>query len=401
MIAPAPRAISVAGLAGQILLPSDPGAAARISTALRAALPHWPLSEVPGRQADMRWQIRAATADTWLWLDAEGRSRDGALSAASLACAVAADLSSAFCTAAPERIGLHAAALELDGALLILLGRARSGKSTLASELALRAPTRFFCDDVLPLTPDGAGVALGVAPRLRLGAQALSPALAQACEAHLALCDARYGWLALPDQAPFGTQAPARALIRIERHPGAAARLVPLPKSEAIAELLRASLVEFPDPETALHRLGALAEAAPAWRLICSDPSEGAALLHAHFRSRSPAPAAAAPPAVTNHRPTGPRVRASQPWQRHPAARLHEAEGGGFLWREGHQRLFALSPRALELWQLLQWPASVDELARDLSRAVPEWDRRRLRRDLRAHFGALAGAGLILPAPQG
>jgi hypothetical protein len=67
----------------------------------------------------------------------------------------------------PDRLCFHGGAALFGERLAIFPGRSRAGKSTMIARLAAGGHT-VFGDDILPLDEVGDGLALGVAPRLRL-----------------------------------------------------------------------------------------------------------------------------------------------------------------------------------------------------------------------------------------
>ena len=90
------------------------------------------------------------------------------LPTASALCALMADVLEAHIEESQNPIALHAGAVAMGNRLIAITGPKRAGKSTLIARLCAEPDLQIFCDDVLPISPQGEGVALGVAPRLRL-----------------------------------------------------------------------------------------------------------------------------------------------------------------------------------------------------------------------------------------
>ena len=90
------------------------------------------------------------------------------LGVAGAACAVIADLAEDYFGTRPGCLALHCAAFQFSGRLIAMTGPRRAGKSTLAARITQETDMALFCDDVLPLLPNGQAIGLGIAPRLRL-----------------------------------------------------------------------------------------------------------------------------------------------------------------------------------------------------------------------------------------
>src|SRR5215212_4436528 len=103
---------------------------------------------------------------------------------------LAAELACAFAEDRPGLICLHCAAVEADGRLILFPNSENAGKSTLAAGLVARG-LRLFADDVLAVSEnDQHGIALGVAPRLRLPVpRSCGARFRSFVECHQGLCD--------------------------------------------------------------------------------------------------------------------------------------------------------------------------------------------------------------------
>ncbi len=187
---------------------------------LQQAMPGWPIERCPAlpeapeicvwQHPDGYWQEAPALPQGAL-LDTD----------VGTACSVVADLAGAFLHRHPELVGLHCGSVELNGQLVIFPDAHRAGKSTLTSAFAA-AGCRVFGDDVLALNPEGEGIALGVAPRLRLPIpEALSVDFQHFVACHLGPFDDRYGYLNLSSSqlAAHGDRSPLGAVLLIDRDP--------------------------------------------------------------------------------------------------------------------------------------------------------------------------------------
>lgn len=121
----------------------------------------------------------------------------------------------------------HAAALESPAGLVLLIADTGGGKSTLALCLAA-AGWRLFGDDRLGLRragEDSIGIALGLAPKLRLPIPRSATALAEFTAARRRRDWPNLAYLDLgpEDQAPAGAEAQVAACLLLDRGGGAPA----------------------------------------------------------------------------------------------------------------------------------------------------------------------------------
>jgi hypothetical protein len=200
---------------------------------------------------------------------------------------------------AMEQLGafamLHAGSALIDGRLVAFPGRSKSGKSTLALQLALRGHVLGGDDRVLvgPLGGGAAvdGVLLGLNARMRLpvDARAGSRFIRYVEERRLAAprLSPLLGFIAPRPQemAPFGQRAPLAALIVPVR--GEAGGVVLEPAS--FSDIMRLLLEEFYAPHWTAAELTqvahALAQAVPAFVLRFDDSAKAAAALEGLARS--------------------------------------------------------------------------------------------------------------------
>ncbi len=268
------------GASAPILLIRAPEIVAGLSRALKG----WRPGLRPARPEDFHAPLATARPDAGGY-EIASRALDRPLTGlplASAASALIADLAQDFYESRPGFLGLHCGAFLASGGLTLLLGPQRAGKSTLIARLSADPELRIFCDDVLPLTPRGEGLALGAAPRLRLPLPAGAGAVLRAHLArHGGFRDDRYAHLAAPGVAPFGMRAPLAAMVVLERREGIAPALSPLPAEEAAAHL-RAQSMGRPEPEAA-SRIADLAGSLLRLKLRYAELEPAAALLRRTF----------------------------------------------------------------------------------------------------------------------
>ncbi|GEK46760.1 hypothetical protein HPA02_10430 [Bisbaumannia pacifica] len=295
-----------------------------------------------------------------------------------------------------DLLGLHCASVEIDGRLAIFPEAHRAGKSTLSLAFAA-AGYRLFGDDVLGLTPTGEGMALGIAPRLRLPLpEGLAPELLAYFHRHAGPGDCRYRFLRPSRLAAHGETRPLAAIVLLERDAGlAAAEVVRLSPGEGLAQLLRQNFADERDDAALMPRLLPLMERLPCLLLRYAEPLAAARELARVLRAGVEVPAREAGRMVASR--GGPLVP-SHRWR--PAPRVHAYPLGDelFLIHGPSGGIHRLNASGHAVWALLAEEAlSLDALADCLAE---HFDRPRttLARDLHALLAGLVEAGLVIPA---
>ncbi len=322
---------------------------------------------------------------------------------ASALCALVADLTQADVDANPGTIGLHCGAFRAGAGLVAVTGAHRAGKSTLIARLTAEPMFEVFCDDVLPLTPKGEGIALGIAPRLRLP---LHDAASDDFRAHVAAClgprDDRYGFLCPPGLAPHGARAPLSTIIVLDRRGAATpAQLEPLDPGEAFGHLIARNLGLFDTADGAIAAFEDLLSRLVCLRLVHSDLEEAVELLRRAFgQGATPDPALIAPPGEAPPFPIQPDAPApadpDQPWHRAEGVAVRRIGQAAVLWRPGEAMVWHLNLLAHAAWEILgEGPISAREMAEMLAEVFPAEDPARICEDLARLFAGLAGEDLV------
>nr|WP_284041372.1 PqqD family protein [Halomonas olivaria] len=252
--------------------------ASHLLPVLRQAMPGWrfthcePQEKAPDvcvwQHPDGFWQEAPALPDGMLLDTPTGT-----------ACSVIADVAGAYLHQHRELIGLHCGSVEINGQLVIFPDTHRAGKSTLTAAFAA-AGYRVYGDDVLAVNSDGEGVALGIAPRLRLPLpEQLSPVFHQFVADHLGPHDDRYGYLALNEHqlATHGTQCPVGGILLFDRDEGLAQpQLTVLQPGEGLWQLLRQNFAEHKSDQALIQRFLPMLQRLPCFLLRYSDAYEAA-----------------------------------------------------------------------------------------------------------------------------
>lgn len=165
---------------------------------------------------------------------------------ASTLCALLADVLEAYIEESNNPITFHGGAFAINGRLIAVTGPRRAGKSTLIARLCAERDLQIFCDDVLPISPQGEGVALGLAPRLRLPLPAqANKHFKQFVDQHLGPHDNRYGYLCTSNLAPHGSRLPLGAIVMLDRQANTAARLHTMNEDDALFYALEQNMGSF------------------------------------------------------------------------------------------------------------------------------------------------------------
>lgn len=321
------------------------------------------------------------------------------LGVAGATCGVVADLVQAYLDARPGVFGLHCGAVRLGGQLVAFTGPYRAGKTTLVTRLGTEPGCELFCDDVLPIAPDGMAVALGVQPRLRLPLPDTMPDGFRAFVGrNLTVHDQRYGYVALPGQAAFGTRAPLAALILLSRQPGAKARFHRLDTSEAAAHLIRQNIADPGEVEAHYDRVSALAEGMVCLTLVYSDLEDAVALVRTAFDGTPQAPRIADPgPPLDRTAAQEDADPADMDLVFRRSGDVVERVIGSdtFLWQMDGRHFFSLNPVGGAVWTLLETPASGHDIAAALHTAFPDVPRAVIAGDTARLLGQMHRRGLL------
>jgi hypothetical protein len=385
---------------------------------LRAAATGWPFARTEC-EAEPLAGVKAAGSGYALFSPWYEGNEIAGMTAVRAACGLVADMLTSYIDANPSRLCLHCGAALISGRLVMFPSRSHAGKSTLIARLAASG-CQIFGDDVLPLDEtDTQGMALGLAPRLRLPLPAhASAAFRSFISDNAGPCDDRYQYLSLAEDrlAPRGMTAPLGAIVLLDRQPGGGAAMGPARRADALKALIRQNFARGGPAGELLQRLHRLMDAAPRYTLRYSDLDEAAALLQRCFATWPPSVDAAGWPQlkagtgggddqgqafVDGQDPETPVLKAGQRWRQHTAIRLHVVGGEAFLTDASDDAIHHLNTVGTGLWRLLADGISPEEAANVLHGAFPAIGRDAIAHDIAALFTQLAGAGFILPLAGG
>jgi hypothetical protein len=382
--------------------------------ALRSAAPDWPFGPC-GPVAEPAARVRRH-GDAYVILTPG--EPDIEASAVAAACSMVCDVALAFADERPDQLSLHCGSVLLGGRLVIFPSSSHAGKSTLVGRLAAGGH-RVFGDDMLLIDRDDRhGIALGVAPRLRLPLpEAAAPGFVAFVQNHARARDHRYLYLGLPDRglARRGERAPLGAVVLLDRRDGASATLRHAPRNAVLQTLLRQNVTLGGDAGDILARAHAMMERLPCLMLTFGDLEEASALLGARFASwplalddlgHAPAyslTAAEAAVIAAEDRdapdgPLSPRHDRHERLIRRAGVEMRRAGGEAFLAGGPDGSIFQLNAIGTGLWNLLAEPVSAAEATETLCAAFPDVAPGRIADDVDAVFDAFVRAGLAVAA---
>lgn len=372
-----------------------------VQEVLTAAMPGWPVTAVDAvgpvppirlHREEAGYRQHSPALDEALLLSTP-------VAAAS---SLVADLAEAFFASHRELVGLHCGAVEIAGRLVLFPESHRAGKSTLTAALAATGQ-RVFGDDVLALTPAGEGMALGIAPRLRLPLpSSLAPELHAFAGRHAGPQDGRYRFLALPDGqlARHGERLPLGALVLLERDDAVREpELIDLAPGEGLLQLLCQNFAHDRPSETLMARFLPLMETLPCRLLRYGEPLAAARRLLAESQVSGGGPAASLTVHRAVKRGVSPPVAAGIHWRANASVRDFPLGDELFLIQLPGGAIHRLNATGRLAWGLLSEEAmSAEELAGLLAEHYAMASRETIETDLRALLGEMADAELVVPA---
>ncbi len=387
---------SLAGL-GRCLRFTD---APKVARDLAAALPGWPVTLQPAAGPAPAIRLRGQGAGYCQHSPELPEGLDLPTSA-SAACSLIADLAGEFFVRHPELIGLHCGSVEIDGRLAIFPEAHRAGKSTLTVAFAA-AGYRVFGDDVLGLTPGGEGVALGIAPRLRLPLPDVASELAAYAERRAGPEDARYRFVVPPTGrlAGHGESRPLGALVLLERDAAAQEpEVLRLAPGEGLAQLLCQNFAYDTPGEALLVRLLPLMERLPCLLLRYREPLAAACRLARELEGAADAMAGTASPVAGRMAPReGECLAPGARWRPAAGVRRYPLHDELFLIHAPSGEIHRLNATGRAVWTLLEAEALSGEELGELLAEHFRQPREAVTEDVCLLLAGLSDAGLITSA---
>lgn len=376
--------------------------APEVEVALAQALKAWPVDTAPTPDAPSRETVVRGTQGGFATHSVHLEESLDGLGVAGATCAVIADLAQDYFDSRPGSLALHSAAFRFNDRLIAMTGPSRAGKSTFAARMTQEPDVEVFCDDVLPIAPDGLAIGLGIAPRLRLPLpDTVSPAFKAHVARHLGPRDDRYGYLCAPTVASHGTQAPLSVLLILDRRDAGPAGLHAAAEDEALHFLLSQNMSDLQTPEAAFARLTDLLARITCLRLVYSDLEEAVTLIRRAFGSAAPIASTVEigpvlPQVSYDAHPTS-DMSSDLLWSRNPEAVIQTKGDSAFLWLPGKPMIWHMNFLARAIWTLLEIPGTARDIAQLLAEQFPDTDDTVLTSDVSALLLALSVDGLVEP----
>jgi hypothetical protein len=304
-----------------------------------------------------------------------------------LVCAVIVEIAWETLRHNPEWLCLHCAAIEKDSRLIVFPNTRRAGKSTMTTALGLRG-MNIFTDDFMALDvgKDGhvAGMASGIAPRMRLPWPAsVSEPLRNRLISSEVVRSARYSYHATLENMPVkrGRRRPIGAFVILDRAENCEAEFLPASRAEALRATITQNFSRAGNAGRILQMLYYLACNLPTLRLRYSDTEAAAALVDDYF-SKSPLALPKEPAPETDpanyktpdlqNRKNGAPLPSNGKLVRAGGVIEYLLDDTHFLADEEGYGIFRLDPLSGAAWNLLQTPASLEEMIDIFQHAFPE-----------------------------
>lgn len=302
----------------------------------------------------------------------------------------------------PDLLCLHAGAVRIGDALVLLPSGRRAGKSTLLAHLAFRG-AEVFADDVLPIERDTlTAIAPGIACRLRTPLPTdIPPAFARFCTDRAGPRDTWYTFLDHPPAtlAEAGRRAPISAIVLLQRGERGEGGLARIPPAAALEALLLQNFGVAGSASEILSALKRLSTTRPAFTLGYASLDRAADILLDAFGpdgTIAPSTWSAVPQrAVAGRRDAPYELDASTRRVRSVTARISRLDGTSFVADDATGTIVALAGVGPIIWELLEEPISITEIESALGDLYPDIPATRIARDTRSFLALLDEHGLL------
>lgn len=373
--------------------------------ALTQAMPGWPVSTQPAA---------GTMPDTYIYRDAEGlwqgwqdQPEEFDLpSSAAVACSLVGELIGRRLDTEPQLLGVHCGSVQINDQLVIFPESSKAGKSTLTVAFAA-AGYRVFGDDVLGLTECGQGVAMGVAPRLRMPMpDSFSAEFVDYADQHAGPEDERYRFVIPPGNglARFDESSPISAIVLLERDVQIVEpEVIQLAAGEGLLQLLCQNFADSSTPDQALfERLLPLIQRIPCLLLRYAEPLAGARYLAKTLASpqlRSIQAASLLSQTPVNSAKTT-LFDLAKVWTPAQAVNVYALDEELFLINAASGDIYRLNTSGKLAWQLLQHEPLSGQALADVLAAYFKAPLAEVSTDIAQLLTALAQTGLIVEAPS-
>ncbi|WP_299356929.1 PqqD family protein [uncultured Shimia sp.] len=325
-----------------------------------------------------------------------------------ITCSLVAQLAWARLRHDPEMLCFHGAAIEVNGALVLLPNKRRAGKSTLTACLA-DLGYKVFTDDYLPIEIDENGViyghANGAAPRLRLPLpEEFSPELTGRLNAVSGLSNRQYLYLNPPGSllADHGERLPVSTIVMLEREPGGGMALTQAKPAEVLRRVILQNFSRHMNPARILGIIDHLVQSTRGLDLRYESAEAAAAFLSKELNEAHCFDASSAygtkPDLAQQELCEEEHALAFNPDQKYVQLKdvvEKDYQTDCFVASKRGARIHHMDQMARAIWNLLREPAKLDDIVEVFQSAFPEMSEDDLHRDISQTLEMFAKEGLL------
>lgn len=285
-----------------------------------------------------------------------------------------------------EALYLHAAAVVINGRLVVFPSQFRAGKSFLTACLVAEGH-RYLGDDVVPLTLDTCkGRSPGFAPRLRLPLPSTTDEKSKRfIESHTALAGKRYAYLNLEQKLRVAKNdlIDIGAFVLLEREEGSHAQLEELPVATVFQQLIKQNFAREVDSARILSTLTQAVSNAQCIKIRYARSDEAVRLLTDHFASWPSQPDLMQFESdVAGLEVNTPEIFSNDTFIQNKLTQKIRIEGENFLASPDGKEIYHLNQIGSGIWELLAVPTSKEVIVATLAIAFPQIERSIIEKDV-------------------
>ena len=285
-----------------------------------------------------------------------------------------------------EALYLHAAAVVINGRLVVFPSQFRAGKSFLTACLVAEGHG-YLSDDVVPLTLDTCkGRSPGFAPRLRLPLPTTTDEKSKRfIESHTALTGKRYTYLNLEQELRVERNdlIDIGAFVLLEREEGIQAELEELPVATVFQQLIKQNFARKVDGARILSTLTQAVSNAQCIKIRYDRADEAVRLLTNHFASWPSQPDLFQFESdVPDLEAKTAEIISNDSFIQNKLAQKIRIEGENFLASPDGKAIYHLNQIGSGIWELLVVPTSKEAIVSTLATAFPQVERSTIEKDV-------------------
>ena len=322
----------------------------------------------------------------------------------SAACCLGASLLKARMLEEQEVLCLHAAAVEIGGALVLMPNVYRAGKSLLSVALAAGG-CRLFNDDVVLLDPHSKdAIAPGIAPRLRLPLPTnLDPLSRSFIAEHGGPRGTHYLYLTPTTDlhAAPGERAAIHGFIMLNRQERGSAKLSEIGSGDVLRQLIWQNFARAGLAERILSSLSDIISSSQCLALSYSNIEDARQVLIEHFSGSDLSGGECTRVSIAGDDSFEGKSGMAEEIAEESivagvqGAALKECFGERFLINADNDRILHLNETAAALWNLLAEPLPFGDVVETFSAAFPTVERQQLKHDLETIVAVMRMNGLV------